>query len=466
MGKPKAQEVDLDTPSPVQSSKIFREHSVLQSQKKPFAIMSARSAIPFTPAELWAEIFTHYLPSFHDSESAIEYEKHLLLLSSVCGHLRAVALATPRLWSRIYVCTGRSESERSRVGTWLERSRGCSLTLILKLGHGVGGSDGDVIRDILLHSRRWEHLSISADSERRVYSEFKPFLKGKGNLPLLKEVGLDVPLLGHGDSLLSMFRDAPMLRSVNLRRMDSVHLLEELPLHQLRRLSLGRETVTSARDFWGALVKMPDVEELSVSVDVGPAFNGFQTELPELPIVHPKLRSLAIDVAIRGDEMIIQRLRRETADILDNLVVSRLESFSIACGESHWPCEESVRAFLERNGRSVERLKVLGKREGVKRAARWAVSARMREVLGLVPRLATLEVMMCRKRLGEVIRMIDMESLLPRAEKLVLGVAPNRPDEEGDIDALKKDVLCLSGSRRMSLDSLSRSSSCFILCKN
>ncbi|KAL0059852.1 hypothetical protein AAF712_013392 [Marasmius tenuissimus] len=383
--------------------------------------------------ELWAEIFLYYLPAFEPTsrDSFLEYEQHLLVLSSVCGHWHAVALSTPRLWSRIEYSSSPSHGSArksrlpERVGAWISRSRNCPLTIMLTLHPGA---DSDlVLGSLVLQSRRWEFLHVSADCERRVCKGLSPIISG--NLPLLRQAHVNVPLFGNeinpSLNLVWSLKQAPRLTSVHLSRIDpsSLHLLFDLPLTQLKSLTLP--SITSSRAFFCVLSQLPSVEDLRVTMDVGPPALRSRSEVPELPFIHTNLRSFSLDIAVRGDDLIIRHLQHETSHILANVDLPHLSTFSIACGETHWPLEEAMSSFLKRNGRLLRELKVTQKQEKVARSTRADLSAQLREVLLLVPRLRGLELKLAHKSLVRVLGMVSSRggaSLVPLAEKLNLTI--------------------------------------------
>ncbi|KAK1233360.1 hypothetical protein PQX77_003469 [Marasmius sp. AFHP31] len=307
------------------------------------------------------------------------------------------------------------------------------------------GVDSDpVLKNLVLQSRRWEFLHISADCERRVCKGLSPIVSG--NLPLLRQAHVNVPLFGNetDPSLNFVWRlkQAPQLTSVHLSRIDpsSLHYLFDLPLTQLKSLTLP--SLTSSKAFFCVLSQLPNVEDLRVTVDVGPLSLLSRSHAPELPFTHPNLRSFSLDMVVRGDDLIIRHLQRETSHILANLDMPRLSTFSIACGETQWPLEQAMSSFLTRNGRLLRTLKVTQKQEQIVRLAGADLSVQLREVLLLVPRLRALELELAHKSLVRVLSMFSSRgevSFVPSAEKLIFTIPEDgRGSLEGVMGAVSQ----------------------------
>ncbi|KAG7086993.1 hypothetical protein E1B28_012971 [Marasmius oreades] len=311
-------------------------------------------------AELWSSIFSHYLGNPREDEN---YIQNILLLSSICSHWRNITLSTPIFWNHINYAPSISfrprhlQNHSDRIRTWLKRSgEHCPLSISLTLvSRSVPGCDL-ALREIISESWRWESLCVKADCVRTVWKCLLPTLSygggGGGGLRCLRKVEVNIgPVFGDNEdivSFISLFKDATSLYSFHLRNVDSTifpPLADLGPLSQLRSVSL--HTLYSAEEVFRVLGHLPNVEELRVALDIGP-FSSRTS--PESPIVHhPELRHLSLDVAVRGDPLIISHLRDQVSTVLDTLFLPSFQTFSFTCAESHLPYWDSVDGFLRKH---------------------------------------------------------------------------------------------------------------------
>jgi hypothetical protein len=88
-----------------------------------------------------------------------------LLLGQICPHWRAVALAAPFLWNHIHISLSFNNlmPQTSWVESWLERSKGSPLSIIIRwiwtdaIPHDVSHPVFDAI---IQHSDRWEDVDL------------------------------------------------------------------------------------------------------------------------------------------------------------------------------------------------------------------------------------------------------------------------------------------------------------------
>ncbi|KAG7085291.1 hypothetical protein E1B28_013832 [Marasmius oreades] len=319
---------------------------------------TSASQLPHLVAELWSSVFSHYLGNPENEN----YIQNILLLPSICSHWRNITLSTPIFWNHITYAPAVSfrprhlQNHSDRIRTWLKRSgerHGCPLSISLTLvSRSVPGCDL-ALREIISESWRWETLCVKVDCVRTVWKCLLSTLSrggggGGGGLGYLRKVEVDIgPVFGGNEdivSFISLFKDATSFYSFHLRNVDSTifpPLTDLGPLSQLRSLSL--HTLYSAEEVFRVLEHLPNVEELRVALAIG-LFSS--RNIPESRMVHhPELRHLSLDVAVRGDPLIISHLRGQVSTVLDTL---SLPSFQ-TCAESHLPYWDSVDAFFKKH---------------------------------------------------------------------------------------------------------------------
>lgn len=144
-------------------------------------------AFPF-PTELLSEIFLHLIASQPSSSPTSTNTIHLpLLVSHVCSHWRTAALATPRLWARLFIqlSISRAESQAALVRTWMERSGGCPLTVYVFWEDPPFSSSHPVLDCLLQRSTRWKEMFFYLP-----FHVFRRFSKVAGKIPLLTDLSL------------------------------------------------------------------------------------------------------------------------------------------------------------------------------------------------------------------------------------------------------------------------------------
>jgi len=216
-----------------------------------------------------------------------------LLVSQICTRWRKTALATPRLWSRLFITldgldhsappspttrralrAGSEDSEdgdahsdtastpspppssdsegspapRSAqlelVSSWLSRSGVCPLTVYLFWEEPPFGSAHPVLDALMEHSERWEVMFFYLP-----YAAFKYSLsRVRNRLPLLRELSLgtsDEPPDGYYGKL-DVFSKAPELKS--LECVNCSPLTFKFPWKQLEKIPMMSVTVDDCID--------------------------------------------------------------------------------------------------------------------------------------------------------------------------------------------------------------------------
>lgn len=180
------------------------------------------------PVEILSEIFLHCANGIMDYLNTIDTP---LLVSNICKKWRAVALSTPRLWSRIFICISEAgaASQGSLMETWMARSGACALTIFLFWEEPTRSTSHPAVEAMVRHCTRWQNMSIFMPS----YA-FDSLGTVTNQLPLLRELSL-----GTGDRLpdpstRAMFQHAPQLHSFECVNFSPFQFL--VPWCQLREI--------------------------------------------------------------------------------------------------------------------------------------------------------------------------------------------------------------------------------------
>jgi hypothetical protein len=245
-------------------------------------IRNRSSAVNRLPPEILGQILAGCLPETWGWEWR-EFQK-VLDTTSICHHWRAVALATPQLWTMLPGC-------HSAATTFmLERAGGVPLTLDTLQGQAYGRGE-EIVALIQSHMPRIRVLRLG---EPMIWNDISPALTQSA--PLIESLEI---LGDHSTNIalpLTLFaQDAPRLRSLSLAH---ITLPMDLPfLPQLRALSLKAPRLPLAiSSVLDALNNMPDLVSLELKIAIDPA----STVLSSRPrILLGKLRHLKVTDASR-----------------------------------------------------------------------------------------------------------------------------------------------------------------------
>ncbi|EJD08395.1 uncharacterized protein FOMMEDRAFT_151246 [Fomitiporia mediterranea MF3/22] len=178
--------------------------------------------------ELLSMIFEHCMPAEDlPTDNPLSPPR---LFTNVCHMWRQVALATPRLWSRLYLvcfpsipCRMLALRHFTVLTDWFERSGACSIYLRLRY---LGSSASDVrnISSILAatlgHAHRWRDVDITAP------------------MPCLKPI---LQLLGHGTPVMETCRITITSANAPSEQEDLVVDLDNLIAFRLGAIMLDLE---------------------------------------------------------------------------------------------------------------------------------------------------------------------------------------------------------------------------------
>ncbi|KXN90805.1 hypothetical protein AN958_03459 [Leucoagaricus sp. SymC.cos] len=214
-----------ETPAFSYSDVIMKRSEALQDFIR--AHRSLLSIKRHLPPELWSLIFEygigdHYTRGCTDITQVTRF-------ASVCRLWRSVALSNPRLWARLPSFSLMKKKTRDHayirhIETIMERS--CEVLLSLHVSAHFQEVLCHPLLDMLVKaSKRWGHLIL--DSTAMTVEGLRVF----GLLPCLHTLNLGVDNLKPIPRTVTVFREAPALRTVNLRGLWPVTI--ELPWQQL-----------------------------------------------------------------------------------------------------------------------------------------------------------------------------------------------------------------------------------------
>ncbi|KAJ7639467.1 hypothetical protein FB45DRAFT_427295 [Roridomyces roridus] len=316
----------------------------VQTRQKRNPVKKPNKAQPFTtvPPEIITEIFVHCLSSNPDGRPRL-YCAPLLLLR-VCRSWREIALAAPRLWTRLAIFApqwffSKPGAVDQYVDTWFQRAKALPVSLDFT---GYDVQDKNSIHAILsAHAPRLQPLTLSLP--------IVDFFTDTLEFPELQQITLAVLFERPGGvgryieahPPCESFKTAPQLREVHLRRPCDPGLFL-LPLERLAKFTGEGLTVNQCLDF---LQSVPSLVECSLTVKKGDA----APPLGEERVLMQHLRSLHLG----ADEDVECS---EVVKIFELLEVPALECLDLDC----IPDLHVMAAFFSRVSASLQNLSLTG----------------------------------------------------------------------------------------------------------
>ena len=230
------------------------------------------------PSDVLHEIFFHCLPTHHNP--VMNSSESPLLLTRICSSWRAIALSSPRIWSKVYIPLPGDPSfslgygiitdeitlikRRQRfarvlrlrcdaVRKWLSRSGTCPLSLSVTYPGNHSGiqnsRDDELIQemfDILLSfADRWRDvdLSMPEDIYNKLQGDVNPTTFS--SLKSLKMTLYQMPHWNNTQSTPIRLLAAPGLRRIDIFAMQTLHMTENLvqPIwNQITHITLASST--------------------------------------------------------------------------------------------------------------------------------------------------------------------------------------------------------------------------------
>ncbi|KAJ7625669.1 hypothetical protein FB45DRAFT_1005025 [Roridomyces roridus] len=197
-------------------------------QRHNVAILSPLRRVP---PEILAEMFSWTLPTSDMDGTVADLGLSQWVVSRVSSRWRATALATPLLWSTIFVCFGKAyPPSLDMVKAQMDRSRSLNLKI-----HFFGSEEGDSASQIEIflflsqQSDRWEYLTM------QLTSNLAPRLNViRGCLSSLRRLWIQWDNAGSalGIDSIECFGTAPLLVEAGCQS-ESHFISMLLPAHQL-----------------------------------------------------------------------------------------------------------------------------------------------------------------------------------------------------------------------------------------
>lgn len=330
------------------------------------------------PTEVLSQIFHYCLPEIREFQhlkppSVLEAP---MLLTSVCRRWREVAIATPTLWCELLVTIDNEAQWRKRrifcYKSWLERSRGCPLSLELFTDSPYDWPK--MIPFLRPHANRISSLCIHMPFEERKF-DILDILS-----PTLQELiifTLDPTLYEPIFDIDDFMADSQVQSISQLSALHSLHVLDSTfdvkllssfdPALWARptNITIGADEPATVLHLFRLAPNLSSFHMLYMLDENGTPSCTLKS------CTHTKLQSLRI-TSNHG-----RLSTRDLSKLFDNLSLLNLRAFQVN-GEPLWPHEE-FKAFLTRSKCPLETL-FLGTKVGTRRKQR-------AEYVALIPSL-------------------------------------------------------------------------------
>lgn len=293
------------------------------------------SPIRRLPSEVLGEIFLQSLPDEWKRDVNL-YRCAVMLPGQVCQRWRDVAIATSNMWSSISIWLGpNSEYEVELMRTWLARSAGRTLSLMIIEWRSNLKNNIPFVNMVLAHSHRWKYVDF-----RLSWSMIRALAGAKHHLPTLQHLSMTMnPPNSDIDALLvgpvDTFDTAPKLTSLSLH--SNAPGLLALPWTQLTTIRM-RTPAFSLDECYDILQQSPNL----VQCDLMPEHSTFRTDPQSFQ--HNCLRKLSINSAT------------DCGPLFDSLSLPILCDFEYYNSNNHvWPQAQFV-SLLRRSACALRRL--------------------------------------------------------------------------------------------------------------
>ncbi|KAJ6472388.1 hypothetical protein DFH09DRAFT_1219595 [Mycena vulgaris] len=299
--RPIEQSIDLDT---IRDSLTVAAHPILA-----------------LPPEILSEIFIECLPIYSATPDPLRAP---MLLGSICGGWRKVALSTPWLWNSfiLSVNLGRATEGSAMMQLfecWLSRGGNCPLTMVISCYPGnkdilaarsAGPLPDSLIRALSHCSSRWHDVNLVLP-----FTDFYRLQAYEG-LPILRRLAIkalaDASATDPNLTLppcLNLFKVAPVLQDVYLG--DGFPIPNViLPLHQLKYFD---SRMAAAVHYLHVLREAPQLVEIGLELRTLR-----HMDMPPAPI-HSNIKSLTL-----------RSWENSFLDVLDFLTCPALETLVIS----------------------------------------------------------------------------------------------------------------------------------------
>ena len=259
------------------------------------------SYISLLPPEILAEIFAYCLPS--ESFPIPSRSEAPLLLTQVSSHWRALAIATPDLWTAIHINYKDPVEDIPASDIWLSRSRNKHLSLSIAIDFGEQPQQ-EILDALCKYSNRWKHVRF--DFRHLLCPPMYSLDIALGHVPQLCTFEFharDISTM-NVHPITRLLASAPQLREVSwVDDLADTETMMELPLGQLSHLSLAMEHGTL--DYLQVLNECLNLEHIRITK---PLFKAIHSQPP---LFLSKLTSLNISPDLTGifDHLTLPALR-------------------------------------------------------------------------------------------------------------------------------------------------------------
>ncbi|KAF7294287.1 F-box domain-containing protein [Mycena chlorophos] len=238
---------------------------------RPSALMSPKQKpfhLPALPVEILSEIFILCLPEIPTScELTPEFDPERpdapWLFMQICKAWRGIALATPRLWQRLWVNFDPDSEVTNVFESFVARSGALPLELAVWGIEPTPPEFDDFVDSLQINAAKIGSLKLEMMPHNAAVLNAASF-----SFPRLREVDMNLQYDSWDWEALApvtLFRDAPSLRSVTLRR--SLPWLVELPWQQLTKLVLDALHLENCVE---ALRLAPNVTHVEIELNLIP----------------------------------------------------------------------------------------------------------------------------------------------------------------------------------------------------
>lgn len=259
------------------------------------------SFISHLPPEVLSEIFLYCIP--HEQFPVACRTQAPLLLTQVSAGWRALALASPDLWTSLHINYKDPVEDIPATDLWLSRSGNKPLTLSIAVDFGEQPQQ-EIIDAICRHSKRWRHVRF--DFRHLLCPRMYSLNLAQDQVPELSTFEFHARDISNINvsPITRLLRSAPKLRELTwVDDLADTDTLLELPLGRLTRLSLEMDHGTL--DYLQVLNECSNLEHIRIT---RPSATTPQTRPP---LFLPKLVSLNISSDLTGicDHLVLPALK-------------------------------------------------------------------------------------------------------------------------------------------------------------
>jgi len=257
---------------------------------QPQASSQPPSYISHLPLEILSEIFSYCIPQ--ERFPVVCRTQAPLLLTGVSVSWRALALASPNLWTALHINYKDPVEDIPATDLWLSRSGNRSLTLSIAVDFGEQPQQ-EIIDTLCKHSKRWKDVRF--DFRHLCCPPMYDLDLARDNVPELRTFEFHVRDISDTNlcPITYLLSSAPNLRALTwVDDLADTDTLLQLPLGRLTRLSLTMDHGTL--DYLQVLNECSNLEHIRITKPFS------TTPQSRPPLSLPKLTSLNISSDLTG----------------------------------------------------------------------------------------------------------------------------------------------------------------------